>query len=205
MSKVILVSSEKLISKSLAKHYPTNPKILFIRTASNCVKREKPWLEEVYESMKNAGFELILYDLEDKNQKDFEKDCKDLDGIHLGGGTPDYLLYHIRKSGFDRFLEENKEKYIISGASAGAIVLSNSIESSLSWDCENMKLDSYVGLGFTNFEIMPHFQAGKHQDEVIKCFEDAVKIGNNGVNLNDHSYIVQENGMFKIIDMRDEE
>ena len=204
MSKVILMSLESVVAQKLVKEYSSkNPKIIFIKTASNVEEGDLSWLDEVYKSMKNVGFDLILYDLEGKTIEDFEKDFQDVDGIHLGGGVPDYLLYHVRKSGLDIFLKNNKENFIISGASAGAMVISSSIENSLSWDWVDVELDSYEGLGFVNFEILPHYGDNSHKKSVVKCFEESTKLENNGMYLTDYAYIVVENGWFKLTDVRD--
>ncbi|MFT4244466.1 MAG: Type 1 glutamine amidotransferase-like domain-containing protein [Candidatus Woesearchaeota archaeon] len=204
MSKVILMSLESVVAQKLVKEYSSkNPRIIFIKTASNVSKGDLSWLDIILNTMRDVGFDLILYDLEGKKIKDFEKDFQDVDGIHLGGGYPNYLLHHIRKSGLDIFLNNNKNKFIISGASAGAVVLSPSIENSKGWDWVDVKLDSYEGLGFVNFEILPHYGDNSHKKSVIKCFEESTKLENNGMYLTDYAYVVMENGWFKLIDVRD--
>ncbi|MFP4401963.1 MAG: Type 1 glutamine amidotransferase-like domain-containing protein [Candidatus Nanoarchaeia archaeon] len=206
MSKIIAMSSEDNISQELIKEYNSkNPKIIFITTGSNPDTGNKQWLKDAQNAMKSAGFEIIEYDLENnKCYEDFIIDFKEVDGIHLGGGLPEHLLMWIQRSELDIFLQENKYDLIISGASAGAIVLTHSIKNLTHWEQEYLRLNSYNAIGLIPFEILPHIGSHKEIKNQVRCFEKSCKSAQNGVYLNDNSYIVYENNTFKIVEVNQE-
>lgn len=204
MSRVIAISSEENISKELVKEYDTqNPKVIFITTGSNPDTGNKQWVNDAQNAMKEAGFEIVEYDLEDdKCYEDFIVDFKEVDGIHLGGGLPEHLLLWIQRTELDKFLQENPFNQIISGASAGAIVLTHSIKNLIHWEQENLGLTSYEGVGLIPFEILPHIGEKKEKENQVRCFQSSCETEQNGVYLNDHSYLVVENSKFRVVDVR---
>ena len=204
MNKVIAMSTEENISNELVKEYNTkNPKIIFITTGANPDTGDKQWVENAQNAMKDAGFELVEYDLEDdKCYEDFLVDFKEVDGIHIAGGMPEHLLLWIQRTELDKFLQENPFNQIISGASAGAIVLTNMIKNLIHWEQEHLNLNSYDGIGLIPFEILPHIGQKEEKKSQVRCFEASCDSENNGVYLNDYSYVVVENSKFRVVDVR---
>ena len=202
MGKVILMSAEKYIGKEFVKEFDkSNPKILFITSGANFKKGDKSWVQEMIDSFSNVGCEITPYELEEKSIEEFKVDIlqKEFDGIHFGGGDPLYLLEQIRLTEFDRLLKEVEDKVIISGASAGAIVLTHSIESSLVWEGKReTSLPTLEGLGYTHFEILPHMGQERDVENQRNCLKDSAKLSQNGIYLNDHSLIIVEKNKIEI-------
>ncbi|TSC83558.1 MAG: dipeptidase E [Microgenomates group bacterium Gr01-1014_16] len=86
----------------------------------------------------------------------------DADAVWVEGGNTFYLLYWVRKSGFDkellRFLDRGGT-YV--GVSAGSLLVGPSIETA-SWkggdDPSIVELENYNGLGLVKFTIFPHYE-----------------------------------------------
>lgn len=100
----------------------------------------------------------------------------------ISGGDPFQLLINLRKSGLDSAIIEftNKEDYILAGYSAGAYVLTPTIETAKIFN-ENYpggkkyitqdKLKDLSGLGIVDFEIIAHYSESIHK----KIFKNYIK------------------------------
>lgn len=100
----------------------------YIYTASKGA-RDQQFFIDVENKIKNAGYNFVKYDIEDKSAKEIEEFFSDKNIIQVDGGNTFYLLNAIRNSGFTEFLknELNKEKIFI-GTSAGAYIMCPTIE-----------------------------------------------------------------------------
>lgn len=93
--------------------------------------------------------------------------------LMITGGNTFTLLNHLRLSGLDKAINQfwQKENVVMSGFSAGAIVLSPSIkvESMGDSDKNEVGITDLTGLNILDFEVWPHFeqnqksQADKYQ------------------------------------------
>ena len=88
----------------------------------------------------------------------------------ITGGNTFKLLYQLRQSGLDQAILEfwQKDNVVLSGFSAGAIVLSPSIETSK--DVNDPQLTNLNGLNIVNFEIWPHYNSS--QEQVLSDFKN---------------------------------
>jgi len=82
----------------------------------------------------------------------------------ITGGNTFKLLNHLRQSGFDKSIIEfwQKDNVVLSGFSAGAIILSPRINISSQpatnfADENSINLNDFTGLNIIDFEIWPHF------------------------------------------------
>ena len=80
------------------------------------------------------------------------------------GGNVFTLLHNLRKSGLDKIINNisRTEHFVISGFSAGAIVLTPDVRiAGLKWnfgsDKNIVKIKDTRGLGLVDFEILPHY------------------------------------------------
>jgi len=91
--------------------------------------------------------------------------------IHLSGGDTYRFLYWLKHRGLDIVLRELAQagKPII-GVSAGAIIMTSSIESAcLCGDINNIGLSDTSGLGLVPFLFVPHSEKSiKEQNDAIK-------------------------------------
>lgn len=82
--------------------------------------------------------------------------------VVISGGNTFNLLHNLRKSGLDRSLRDFAEKqdFILAGFSAGALVLTPTIEvcNLPDFDENLVGIDDFSGLNIVNFEIFPHYE-----------------------------------------------
>lgn len=96
------------------------------------------------------------------------------DIIHLSGGNTYYFLKYLRKSGMLKELKTFvKNGGILTGLSAGAIIMTKSIETagfpSFDKDDNDENLTNLKGMGLVNFNFFPHYKNSKRYDnEIVK-------------------------------------
>lgn len=85
----------------------------------------------------------------------------------ITGGSTFKLLYNLRKSGLDKAIIEfaHKDEYVLAGFSAGALVLTPTIEicNLPDYDKNEVGLKDLTGLGVVNFEVFPHYSEQEHK------------------------------------------
>jgi dipeptidase E len=108
--------------------------------------------------------------------------------LMITGGNTFKLLNHLKKSGLDKAIIEfwKKDGVVLAGFSAGAIVLSPSIETARTGcgDVDELGLTDLSGLGIVDFEIWPHYESDQAQevaDYKSKSLRDLKLIGNEEV------------------------
>ena len=157
---MIYLTSNGITSDKLKSHLKLQKKemrkAVIITTASDVYKNDDYHILSIKIDLNSIGFEVDLLDIEFENVKHL----KDYDLIYLLGGNPFYLLYHLRKTNskeiFENHIRDNK---ILVGASAGSIVLTNSIGVVNEFESEmnkEVKLQNLDGLSLVNLEICPH-------------------------------------------------
>jgi len=106
----------------------------------------------------------------------------------ITGGNTFKLLNHLKKSGLDKAIIEfwKKDGVVLAGFSAGAIVLSPSIETARTGygDVDELGLTDLSGLGIVDFEIWPHYESDQAQeaaDYKSKSTRELKLIGNEEV------------------------
>jgi len=141
-----------------------NPKIGYIPSSSDL---QRKYFNEVKNYYAKYGVSQFLYfDLDKEFDKSKIPQLKDCDAIHLSGGNTFYFLYSIKKRKFLKFLREYaKSGKILIGVSAGAIIMTPSINTTLAFHPQTGDLDklntaglkNFNALHLVNFEFIPHF------------------------------------------------
>jgi|LGVF01.2.fsa_nt_gb dipeptidase E len=176
-------------------------KAVIITTASDVYKNDDYHIPSIKCDLNSIGFEVALLDIEFGNAEDM----KNYDLIYLLGGNPFYLLYHLRKTNskeiFENHINDNK---ILVGASAGSIVLTNSIGVVNEFDSEmnrEVQLQNLDGLSLVNLEICPHAKRfeGKYKNFLIKIRDYEQRKNVNLSKLNDGEAIAIEGNTFESI------
>jgi len=116
----------------------------------------------------------------------------------ISGGDPFQLLINLRKSGLDAAITQftKKKEFILAGYSAGAYVLTPSLEVAKLFN-ENYpggkkymtqdKIEDFAGLGFVNFEICAHYSETHHK----QFLENYIENNRNEVKLlGDNDFLV---------------
>lgn len=147
---------------SLLPKKPEEIKVCFITTAAYGESKNPTWMENDRKRLQGCGIKHIEdLDLKDKSQSELESIIADKDLIYVNGGNTFYLLYWIRKSGFDSVVREYvKHGGLYVGVSAGSYVACPTIEAA-TWkpkDNNRIKLTNLTALNLVPFLITAHFE-----------------------------------------------
>lgn len=159
--KLFLASSLDKTISLLKERVPKSAKwVLFIANAADPYD-ERWWVDLDREAFIKLGFEIIEVDLRKITKEEFEQKLKNVDIVHLCGGSVFYLISILReKNVADLIIDIVKnEKVIYTGTSAGSMIpakelflLKYEVEESAFYKQES---DS-KGLDLVNFLILPH-------------------------------------------------
>ena len=176
---ILYLSSYKLGNKTdYLKNWikENNNKILLIpnsRDAKTDKKRNKEKIESNIKMLEDVGFDVTILDLKkyfDNNNKLYE-DLKGFNAFCVIGGNVFVLRQAMKLSGFDRFLQENKDdkNMLYIGYSAGSSVLSKNLDGLQLVD-EPLNFHSeviYDGVGLVDYCIVPHYQSDHKESELV--------------------------------------
>lgn len=115
----------------------------------------------------NASFTLI-----DNTSSDDVNSLLQSNILIISGGNTFTLLNNLRQTGLDQVVKRyiSKSEFSLAGYSAGAIVLTPSIEicNLPDFDTNTVRLDDMTGLSVVDFEIFPHYDAKLHRELLAK-------------------------------------
>ncbi len=211
MKRLFLASSIDQTAKDIARKIGKNTKKLktaFIKTAAEAADpKNMKWLESDRKGLTDAGFDLFDYTITDKTVEQIEKDLGDCDIIHVNGGNTFYLLLQARKSGFDKFIKRFVESGgIYIGSSAGSIIASPNIVIARKKKHEDFaaKLKTFEGFGLVDFIVFPHWANNLFKDDYLnEGLKASYVTGNKIILLTDDQYVLVEDGMYRVVDIKD--
>jgi dipeptidase E len=104
----------------------------------------------------------------------------------ISGGDPFQLLINLRKSGLDRAILQftKKKEFIIAGYSAGAYVLTPTLDVAKIFNknypggmkyTTQEKLKDFTGLGIVDFEVIAHYSEAHHKEIFKNYIENNVR------------------------------
>jgi dipeptidase E len=129
---------------------------------ANSVTYIKEWRS--YAQRFGAGFNVVNNHSSDETEK---AKLMDSNMLLISGGNTFALLNNLRKSGLDQAIIEFSQKpdFILSGFSAGALVLTPTISiCNLPDFDENLAgITDLTGLGILGFEVFPHYVDDLHK------------------------------------------
>ncbi len=131
-------------------------------TAAYGESKNPAWMDKDRESLQHCGIKHIEdLDLKDKTTGDLERVLSDKNIIFVNGGNTFYLLYWVRKSGFDKILPDFlKRGGLYVGVSAGSYIACPSIEMA-AWkhqDRNRVGITDFRALNLVPFLITAHFE-----------------------------------------------
>ncbi|MBS4537512.1 Type 1 glutamine amidotransferase-like domain-containing protein [Clostridium sp. D2Q-11] len=147
-----------------------NPKFGYI---PSCADIERTYYNLKKDYYKSLGVDLDIYfDLDQEYDSSKIDRLLECDAIFLSGGNTYYFMNNIRKRKFGKVLEKfHKKGGVIIGVSAGAMVLTSSIESSnICGDINDTNLENSDGLNFVNFDFVPHLNIQSNMIEELKKY-----------------------------------
>lgn len=102
------------------------------------------------------------------------------DIIHLGGGNTYYFLYYLRRHKLmERLRSFVKEGGVLTGLSAGAILMCPSIKTagfpSFDRDENEENITNFKGLDLVKFEFFPHYRNSKRYDKELLKYSKKTK------------------------------
>ena len=162
--KLLLTSAgitKRTIAETLAELVGKSPgetKVAFIPTAANIEGGNKDWLVNQFLNLWRFGYNWI--DVVDPTAAgvNWQSRLQEVDVIFLSGGNTFHLLDQCRKTGLDKWLNENLEGKVYVGGSASSIIATPTIEvASIPPGDENLSgITDLTGFQWVNFEIEPH-------------------------------------------------
>jgi len=144
--------------KDLTGKSPQESKVGFVPIAANAEGRNKDWLINQFLHLWRHGYNWI--DIVDPTAADvnWKERLAEVDIIFMSGGNTFHLLNQVRKTGFDKWLNQNMKHKVYVGGSASTILVTPTIEvASMPPGDPNLPgLKDLGGLKWVNFEIEPH-------------------------------------------------
>lgn len=188
------LTSDGIIEEFYHLHNTGLSTVAIIVTADHIYK-EKSWLAlDAKESFEKIGFKTSFIDIDH-----FDSDLQTYDIIYFIGGNPFYLANALIKNEEALKLKEYcREKYkVISGASAGAIVLGTSLELIHEFDPQlnnEVGVTSFSGLNLYPLDICPHYSrfVNKYNNFENRIQQIENKFSLNIIRLNDGEALVYE-------------
>lgn len=129
-----------------------------------------------YAQQHNAEFRYI----DNSKEKSAEEVEKLLDSniLVITGGNTFKLLDNLRKSGLDKAVKElaDKNEFVLAGFSAGALVLTPTIEvcNLPNYDENLVGITNLTGLNIVDFEVFPHYEEAQ-QKSVLDEYQTTTK------------------------------
>lgn len=159
----LLLTSNGFYTEKIKKQFlklidcvPKELNVAIITTASP--KKEKnPFAQKAKRDFKEMGFEKIEFiDVEfDDPKRLLGKDI-----IYINGGNPFHLLFHVKKSGADKILQQlASQNVVIVGVSAGSVILGPNIKvvHFFTPEMNVHKMKDFSALGLTDLIVFPHY------------------------------------------------
>ncbi|HXY18022.1 MAG TPA: Type 1 glutamine amidotransferase-like domain-containing protein [Candidatus Nitrosopolaris sp.] len=202
----LLLTSGGISNHSIAKAFgelvsknPSEVKVGYIPIAANVEAGNKDWVIKDFLNLWRYGYSQI--DIVDPSAAgvNWETRLADVDVVALSGGNTFHLLDQVRKTGLDGWLKTNLGNKVYVGGSASSILVTPSIGAAGigSFHDENLpNLKDLAGLGFVDFEIVPHVPGwGTYKD----CEQYSAKTSNKLYALDDSSAIKIDGDKVEII------
>lgn len=170
MKKIVLFSTptQGNIDKILLEIFPMEIKhkvfAYMPSDGANCPQKyADEWKD--YANRYQAEFRFI-----DNSKGNSNEEIEKLLGSNIlviSGGNTFKLLDNLRKSGLDKAIKEftKKDEFVLSGFSAGALVLTPTIEvcNLPNYDENIVGIRDLTGLNVVNFEVFPHYDESKQR------------------------------------------
>lgn len=159
----LLLTSAGITTQAIADTLYTlvsggNRKVGFIPTAANAEPGNKDWfLKQIFDLQKH-GFDWIDFIDPSAADIDWKTRLSEVTIVFVSGGNTFHLLDQARKTGFDKWLGQNRENIVYVGVSAGSIVVTPSIGiAPVDNGDENVAgITDLAGFHFVDFEVSPH-------------------------------------------------
>lgn len=195
----LLLSSSGISNQSIAEALavlvskkPEDTKVGFVPIAANVQEGNKDWYINQFVNLWRYGFNYV--DIVDPTAADvdWKTRLEDMDVIFVSGGNTFHLLNQYRQTGFDKWLETNKNSKVYVGVSAGTIIMTPTIEIANlgpNPDPNLPRLKDLTAMRWVDFEVEPHCD-----QERFKVVEKHAKSKKTAI------YAIDDQTAIKVID-----
>ena len=191
------LSSDKLLN-AISK-YIDEGKAALIVTADNEFKEKNYHVKRLTNELQKLGLSVDCFDFDVQSPTELMS----YDVLEMIGGNPYYLLDSIRKNGFADVLEQFSENKCIIGCSAGALVLTQTLDliNIYSPEMNTVGLKDLSACGFTDIQILPHYNkfVKRYDDFEERCLQYERANNCKVIRINDGEGIIVEDVNRKII------
>lgn len=175
MKRIVLFSTPTPtnIDKILARIFPAEmKKKIFAYMPSDGRSCPQNFIDEWKGYAQKNGAEFRYIDNSKPRESNEAQKLLDSNILAISGGNTFKLLDNLRKSGLDKAIIEfaRKDEFVLSGFSAGALVLTPTIEicNLPIYDENQAGLKDFTGLGIVDFEVFPHYEEASHEELLNK-------------------------------------
>lgn len=175
-------------------------KIIFIPTAGN-VEPYTGFIDEGIEMLKSLGYELEIIDISKFDEEYLKDRFSKTECICISGGNTFYLLQELKKKNLVDVLSKRiKEGLLYIGESAGAIIMSKSIEYNQIMDDKSIasELDNYGGLNVFDYYVLPHIGEYPFEEtaqKTLEIYQDKIPL----VPINNNEAILVDNNGYTVL------
>ncbi len=187
MKKVVLFSSltkvniEKITSLLFPKTIEN--KTFAFMPSDGLVNCKQEYIDQWENISHKFNADFVVIDNLAENIEEEKSKLESSNILVISGGNTFKLLENLRKSGLDKAVHKftHKENFVLSGYSAGALVLTPSIEiCNLPKYDENLNgITDLTGLGIVRFEIFPHYMP--KDENVVQDYSKTTKLQVNTI------------------------
>lgn len=195
--KLILLSNTRdnpnpLIKEKINQKFINIKKIAYIPTSKDTKRKYFKEFQKYFHE-----YELTYFGLCDGEwNESFIEEIGNSDAVFISGGNTYNLLYHIKLRGLNKVIKDFAQTKWVCGVSAGGIVMTPSVETSIAPN--EFGLNDLSALNLVDFYFYPHFEADKEWSEKLKSFVGKHK-GEKIYAVNDKSAIIVEDGEVEMI------
>lgn len=199
---MIVLTSNALSSDGLMnemKQYITTGKAALVVTADNVYKEKNYHVERLTKELEQLGLQVTCFDFDTQSPAELAQ----YDVVEIIGGNPYYLLNSIRENGFAETLADFAKNKTIIGCSAGALVLTPSLDliDLYSPEMNVVDLKDLSACHLTDVRVLPHYSKFltrfDHFEE--KCAQYEQENGCCVVRLNDGEGVFINNSAVAVV------
>ena len=163
------LSSDRLMTE-MRKHITTG-KVALVVTADNVYKEKNYHVERLTQELRTLGLSVDCFDFDVQSPAELAQ----YDAVEIIGGNPYYLLNSIRQNNFVEMLADFAKSKVIIGCSAGALVLTPSLDliDLYSPEMNIVDLKDLSACHLTDVRLLPHYSKflNRYEHFEEKCLQ----------------------------------
>lgn len=184
---------------------PSEMSVAFVPTAGN-LDPNPLYLHEDFNALKKLGFHVSEVEISGREHIELSQEFAKYDIIFVSGGNTFYLLQEMRKSGFDRVVQEHVDasKWYI-GSSAGSVVTAPDIAAIdlLDDPADAPDLQSTKALNLLHLLVLPHWGRDKYKDRYVQLMSNVYLQGISILPLQDTQALLMQGETYRLVQLED--